>query len=107
MAIARGRDASITNDVKTGMKRKRIASVNENTVPSRSARAMGRFKRQRSQNTSSDDDTNLGRSEMDIDEEQSASWMSDASEMEEQVLDDCEFTVLIAVFELIDNSILS
>lgn len=107
MAIARGRDASITNDVKTGMKRKRIASVNENTVPSRSARAMGRFKRQRSQNTSSDDDTNLGRSEMDIDEEQSASWMSDASEMGEQVLDDCKFTVLIAVFELIDNSILS
>lgn len=92
MAIARGRDSStqVSSDVKIGMKRKRVASVNENTFPSRSSRPTGGFKRQRSQNSSSSDDAASSHGEMEVDDDQHPCWMSDTSELEEQGLDKCK-----------------
>lgn len=104
MALARGRDehVSVLNEVKVGAKRKRVASANENTyILSRPTRTTGRFKRQRSQNDSSDDDftSSHNRMDIDIDEGNRTDWLSEASEAEEVALDDCEllFVVFISV----------
>lgn len=92
MAPLRSRDSgdiAFTN-IQAGSKRKRI---NENNyILNRNARALGRFKRQRSQNDSSDEEPGHSRTTMEIDdvEENPASWSSDLSESEEPLLDDCK-----------------
>ncbi|KAI5124307.1 hypothetical protein M0805_008915 [Coniferiporia weirii] len=94
MAPARGRDASLhaQSDVRIGSKRKRVASVNENAyLPARGTRSAGRFKRQRSQNDSSEDDFATTHGTMEVDEiENPQSWSSDLSETEEPLLDDSD-----------------
>ena len=92
MAPLRSRDSgnNIPTNIQVGSKRKRI---NENSyISSRNVRAVGRFKRQRSQNDSSDEDSLHGRITMDVDEieENPASWSSDLSETEEPLIGDCE-----------------
>ncbi|KAH8117206.1 hypothetical protein DFH11DRAFT_990098 [Phellopilus nigrolimitatus] len=94
MAPLRGRDAimNASSDSKSGLKRKRIPSVNENAYAPTRARAAGRFKRQRSQNDSSEEDIASSQSTMEVDgaEENPQNWMSDLSEMEEPLLDDSD-----------------
>ncbi|THH10287.1 hypothetical protein EW145_g1443 [Phellinidium pouzarii] len=89
MAPLRGRDIStnMSSNVKTGSKRKRVASANENTcLPVRGTRSTGRFKRQRSQNDSSDDEFGTTQITMEVDENLQ-NWSSDLSETEEPLLD--------------------
>ena len=81
MAILRGRVPVENRDdaVKVGGKRKRVASVNENTyLFSRTTRSSGgRVKRMRSMTNSaetSDDDLSVPTSGMDIDAEQEYNW---------------------------------
>ena len=96
MAILRGRVPVENRDdaVKVGGKRKRVASVNENTyLFSRTTRSSGgRVKRMRSMTNSaetSDDDLSVPTSGMDIDAEQEYNWGgSDVSDEEEE--DDAE-----------------
>jgi hypothetical protein len=81
MAILRGRapDEDRDDGVRVGGKRKRVASVNENTyLFSRTTRSSGgRVKRMRSMTNStetSDDDLSVPASGMDIDAEQEYNW---------------------------------
>jgi len=95
MALSRGKGTSASEpvDVHTGAKRKRVASTNENsyTTP-RPTRAIGsRFKRRRSVKEDSSDDDLTSHSVMDIDDDQddNSSWLSDGSQMDVHSLDDC------------------
>lgn len=80
MAILRGRvvDVDLDDGAKVGGKRKRVASVNENTyLYPRNTRTTGRFKRMRSlvhRADTSDDDMPTYASGMDIDAEHEYNW---------------------------------
>lgn len=102
MAPLRSHDARIntSSDIQVGSKRKRAGGTNENAqIPTRSSRATGRFKRQRSQNDSSEED-NSSQTTMDIDDtmRKPHSWNSDLSDGEEVLLDDCEPSVILKIF---------
>ncbi|KAL5533245.1 hypothetical protein ACEPAF_5021 [Sanghuangporus sanghuang] len=94
MAPARARDAGFnaSSDVQTGSKRKRIGSTNENgQIHTRSSRAMGKFKRQRSLNDSSEEEVS-SQTTMEVDDadKRSQDWSSDLSDEEDALLDDSE-----------------
>ena len=94
MAPLRSHDSrsNASSDIQVGSKRKRGGGTNENAhIPTRGSRATGKFKRQRSQNDSSEEDI-LSQNAMDIDEVvgKVRSWSSELSDEEEALLDDCE-----------------
>lgn len=74
-----------------GTKRKRIGNGIDGANILRHLRCGGRFKRQRSQNDSSDDENySVPRARMELDSSNtSQSYSSDISEEEEPLLDDC------------------
>lgn len=96
MAPTRSRDApnNASTVVRVGSKRKRVGSANENaSINGRGSRATGKFKRQRSQNESSEEDFSSQHTmEVDDVEENPEDWSSDLSDAEEALLDDCEYT---------------
>ena len=86
------------NVVQVGSKRKRIGNANENGhIHTRSSRATGKFKRQRSLNDSSEEDVS-SRHIMDVDDgdKNSQDWSSDLSDGEDGLLGDCKLRVLVA-----------
>ncbi|KAL5490185.1 hypothetical protein ACEPAI_5018 [Sanghuangporus weigelae] len=94
MAPARARNAGFnaSSDVRTGSKRKRIGSANENgQIHTRSSRAMGKFKRQRSLNDSSEEEVS-SQTTMEVDDadKKSQDWSSDLSDEEDALLDDSD-----------------
>lgn len=105
MAISRERvvDDDRDDGAKVGGKRKRIASVNENTyLYSRNTRtAAGRFKRMRSMADSadtSDDGMITHASGMDVDEEQDYKWPgSDGSDGENGTHSNCMYTAFLPI----------
>ncbi|KAL5529334.1 hypothetical protein ACEPAG_5319 [Sanghuangporus baumii] len=94
MAPARARDAGFnaSSDVRTGSKRKRIGSANENgQIHTRSSRAMGKFKRQRSLNDSSEEEVSSQTTmEVDDSDKNSQDWSSGLSDEEDALLDDSD-----------------
>lgn len=100
MAPTRARDSAsnASSDARIGSKRKRIGNANENGhIHTRSSRATGKFKRQRSLNDSSEEDVS-SRHIMDVDDgdKNSQDWSSDLSDGEDGLLGDCELRVLVA-----------